>query len=207
MVVPNSFLTGINFKGQSLKIRRPHDYQPMPGMTDSMPVSTPVLGVISTVVPDSPHKIFIGGLPNYLNEDQVCFSNRAGLRKIIFENIFYNNKLNVCLFQKFLPQVSSSPQINKCTIYRQKKNIHILALFKRIENILLSSFFIYFHFFFYIQHRKEKFMFCAGDCEHLFIFFNIQFSCPQTVKPIYLSMIRRNHPHFVEIKNIFFFSL
>lgn len=29
-------------------------------------------GVISTVVPDSPHKIFIGGLPNYLNEDQVC---------------------------------------------------------------------------------------------------------------------------------------
>lgn len=65
---------GINFKGQSLKIRRPHDYQPMPGMTDSMPVSTPVLGVISTVVPDSPHKIFIGGLPNYLNEDQVSGS-------------------------------------------------------------------------------------------------------------------------------------
>lgn len=26
---------GINFKGQSLKIRRPHDYQPMPGMTDT----------------------------------------------------------------------------------------------------------------------------------------------------------------------------
>lgn len=63
---------GINFKGQSLKIRRPHDYQPMPGMTDAVPMSTPVLGVISTVVPDSPHKIFIGGLPNYLNEDQVC---------------------------------------------------------------------------------------------------------------------------------------
>lgn len=30
-----------------------------------------VPGVVSTVVPDSPHKIFIGGLPNYLNEDQV----------------------------------------------------------------------------------------------------------------------------------------
>jgi splicing factor U2AF subunit len=63
---------GINFKGQSLKIRRPHDYQPMPGMTDTAISSVPVLGVISTVVPDSPHKIFIGGLPNYLNEDQVC---------------------------------------------------------------------------------------------------------------------------------------
>ncbi|XP_055841530.1 splicing factor U2AF 50 kDa subunit [Episyrphus balteatus] len=66
---------GINFKGQSLKIRRPHDYQPMPGMTDSQPINAPASefhsGVISTVVPDSPHKIFIGGLPNYLNEDQV----------------------------------------------------------------------------------------------------------------------------------------
>lgn len=30
---------GINFKGQSLKIRRPHDYQPMPGMTDNATVS------------------------------------------------------------------------------------------------------------------------------------------------------------------------
>merc|ERR1711860_385857 len=49
---------GINFQGQSLKIRRPRDYQPLPG-------------VVSTVVPDSQFKIFIGGLPNYLNEDQV----------------------------------------------------------------------------------------------------------------------------------------
>ena len=28
-------------------------------------------GVISTVVPDSLQKVFVGGLPNYLNEDQV----------------------------------------------------------------------------------------------------------------------------------------
>ena len=27
--------------------------------------------MVSTVVPDSPHKVFLGGLPNYLNEDQV----------------------------------------------------------------------------------------------------------------------------------------
>lgn len=52
-----------------MKIRRPHDYQPMPGMSENS-ISVPA-GVISTVVPDSPHKIFIGGLPNYLNEDQV----------------------------------------------------------------------------------------------------------------------------------------
>lgn len=29
---------GINFKGQSLKIRRPHDYQPMPGVVDASPM-------------------------------------------------------------------------------------------------------------------------------------------------------------------------
>ena len=60
---------GINFKGQSLKIRRPHDYQPMPGMSEQPQATVP--GVISTVVADSAFKIFIGGLPNYLNEDQV----------------------------------------------------------------------------------------------------------------------------------------
>merc|ERR1712095_39123 len=30
-----------------------------------------ISGVVSTVVPDSANKVFLGGLPNYLNEDQV----------------------------------------------------------------------------------------------------------------------------------------
>ncbi|XP_063041957.1 U2 small nuclear RNA auxiliary factor 2b isoform X2 [Engraulis encrasicolus] len=60
---------GIIFQGQSLKIRRPHDYQPLPGMSENPNVYVP--GVVSTVVPDSAHKLFIGGLPNYLNDDQV----------------------------------------------------------------------------------------------------------------------------------------
>lgn len=53
---------GINFMGQSLKIRRPSDYKPLPngGAGD-------VLGLVE----DSPHKVFIGGLPNYLQEEQV----------------------------------------------------------------------------------------------------------------------------------------
>lgn len=60
---------GINFQGQSLKLRRPRDYQPLPGISD---VSAPfVSGVVSTVVSDSIHKVFVGALPNYLNEDQV----------------------------------------------------------------------------------------------------------------------------------------
>jgi len=60
---------GINFQGQSLKMKRPRDYQPLPGYSEDSSVHIP--GVISSVVQDSPHKIFIGGLPNYLNEDQV----------------------------------------------------------------------------------------------------------------------------------------
>ena len=60
---------GINMKGQSLKLRRPRDYQPMPGLSDGPNFNVP--GVVSTVVPDSANKVFLGGLPNYLNEDQV----------------------------------------------------------------------------------------------------------------------------------------
>ncbi|XP_026852402.1 U2 small nuclear RNA auxiliary factor 2b isoform X1 [Electrophorus electricus] len=69
---------GIILQGQSLKIRRPHDYQPLPGMSENPSVYVPgastleyVSRVVSTVVPDSAHKLFIGGLPNYLNDDQV----------------------------------------------------------------------------------------------------------------------------------------
>jgi len=60
---------GINFKGQSLKLRRPRDYQPMPGLSENPNLNVP--GVVSTVVPDSAQKLFAGGIPSYLNEDQV----------------------------------------------------------------------------------------------------------------------------------------
>ena len=32
---------GINFQGQSLKIRRPRDYQPLPGMAETPTVNVP----------------------------------------------------------------------------------------------------------------------------------------------------------------------
>ncbi|KAH9166726.1 hypothetical protein EDB89DRAFT_2075573 [Lactarius sanguifluus] len=46
---------GIMFLNGPLKIRRPKDYG----------------GVVSTNVPDSANKVFVGGLPSYLNEEQV----------------------------------------------------------------------------------------------------------------------------------------
>ncbi|KAF6030696.1 U2af50 [Bugula neritina] len=63
---------GIPFQGQYLKLRRPRDYQPIPGVSDNPDNPAPVItGVVSTIVADSPHKIFVGALPNYLNDDQV----------------------------------------------------------------------------------------------------------------------------------------
>uniref|UniRef100_A0A0K0E5Q9 Splicing factor U2AF subunit n=1 Tax=Strongyloides stercoralis TaxID=6248 RepID=A0A0K0E5Q9_STRER len=55
---------GINFMGQQLKIRRPRDYQPI---GNDMLTSYG----ISNVVQDSPHKLFIGGLPTILEAEQV----------------------------------------------------------------------------------------------------------------------------------------
>jgi len=53
---------GINFMGQSLKIRRPSDYKALPNMPG---------GDFSGQVEDSPNKVFVGGLPNYLQDEQV----------------------------------------------------------------------------------------------------------------------------------------
>lgn len=58
---------GIIFVNGPLKIRRPKDY----GGPDPMGPSIHVPGVVSTNVPDSINKIFVGGLPAYLNEEQV----------------------------------------------------------------------------------------------------------------------------------------
>jgi len=60
---------GINFQGQPLKIQRPSDYKPLPGMAEKPSLQVP--GVVSSVVQDSAHKIYIGGLPTYFTEDQI----------------------------------------------------------------------------------------------------------------------------------------
>jgi splicing factor U2AF subunit len=60
---------GIMFINGPLKIRRPKDYG---GIDLSGGQNTfHVPGVVSTNVPDSINKIFVGGLPSYLNEEQV----------------------------------------------------------------------------------------------------------------------------------------
>lgn len=78
---------GIIFQGQSLKIRRPHDYRPLPGISEQPAFHVP--GVVSTVVPDSPHKLFIGGLPNYLNDDQLGAVRSLICAHNLFSSIIY----------------------------------------------------------------------------------------------------------------------
>ncbi|KAF8202513.1 hypothetical protein BJ912DRAFT_945039 [Pholiota molesta] len=58
---------GIIFINGPLKIRRPKDYG---GMEMASP-GVHVPGVVSTNVPDSINKVFVGGLPPYLNEENV----------------------------------------------------------------------------------------------------------------------------------------
>ncbi|KAH9479575.1 Splicing factor U2AF 65 kDa subunit [Psilocybe cubensis] len=58
---------GIIFINGPLKIRRPKDYG---GMEMASP-GVHVPGVVSTNVPDSINKVFVGGLPTYLNEENV----------------------------------------------------------------------------------------------------------------------------------------
>ncbi|KAJ7115839.1 hypothetical protein C8R44DRAFT_739563 [Mycena epipterygia] len=59
---------GIIFINGPLKIRRPKDYG---GIDLSASPGVHVPGVVSTNVPDTINKVFVGGLPTYLNEEQV----------------------------------------------------------------------------------------------------------------------------------------
>lgn len=57
-----------------LKIRRPVDYDKFPVVNPTKPIpklNVSAVGIISTQVEDSPYKLFIGGLPHEMQEDQV----------------------------------------------------------------------------------------------------------------------------------------
>ncbi|PIA17122.1 hypothetical protein COEREDRAFT_97055 [Coemansia reversa NRRL 1564] len=70
-------LDGVMFQNQKVKIRRPKDYIPPPGESEPKPPALNIPGVLSNMVPDSPDKVYIGGIPTYLNEDQVMELLRA----------------------------------------------------------------------------------------------------------------------------------
>eukprot|EP01084_Bolivina_argentea_P019592 36412_1 len=69
-------LEGIQFFGESLKIGRPANYNPnlLPQelRADNVPkLNTSALGIVSNFVPNGPNKLYCGGIPYSLTEEQV----------------------------------------------------------------------------------------------------------------------------------------
>ena len=69
-------LEGIQFYGESLKIGRPANYNPnlLPEelRPDNVPkLNTSKLGIVSNFVPNGPNKLYCGGIPYSLTEEQV----------------------------------------------------------------------------------------------------------------------------------------
>mmetsp|Transcript_3811 Transcript_3811/g.8496 ORF Transcript_3811/g.8496 Transcript_3811/m.8496 type:complete len:662 (+) Transcript_3811:129-2114(+) len=69
-------LDGIDVMGQGkVKVKRPNDYNaalaPMVNSSTAPKLDTAKLGIVSPTVADGPNKIFIGGLPYHLAENQV----------------------------------------------------------------------------------------------------------------------------------------
>jgi splicing factor U2AF 65 kDa subunit len=67
-------LDGISYLGNTLKIRRPNDFRPeaMPADVPPPPVfNLAALGIVGTTVAEGPGKVFVGGLPYHLTEDEI----------------------------------------------------------------------------------------------------------------------------------------
>lgn len=69
-------LNGINMLNRGrIVVKRPNDYNaaaaPAVNTEFMKKFDVSKLGIVSNIVPDSPNKIFIGGLPYHLNDDQV----------------------------------------------------------------------------------------------------------------------------------------
>jgi splicing factor U2AF 65 kDa subunit len=67
-------LDGIRFNGVNLRVRWTDDYEKLGPIKPRRPVpqiDTAALGIISTKVEEGPLKVFIGGLPKELPEEQI----------------------------------------------------------------------------------------------------------------------------------------
>lgn len=71
--VAGLYLDGVKFFSVFLRVRRPNDFVPHSVVSVGPPegFNPAVLGIVSTQVSDGPNKMFIGGIPYSLTEDQV----------------------------------------------------------------------------------------------------------------------------------------
>jgi splicing factor U2AF subunit len=59
---------GLTYQGQTLKVRRPKDYIPP---SEAYDPSAYIPGIATTTVPETPNRLYIGNLPDYLDGEQV----------------------------------------------------------------------------------------------------------------------------------------
>lgn len=66
-------LDGVVCHGHPLKMQRPNDYNPdlLPPPGPPITLNLGALGIVSTQVPDGPNKVFVGGIPYHITEDQL----------------------------------------------------------------------------------------------------------------------------------------
>lgn len=66
-------LDGVRFRDMFLRLRRPNDYNAATAGNPRPPdgFNPSILGIVSTQVSDGPNKVFIGGIPYNLTEEQI----------------------------------------------------------------------------------------------------------------------------------------
>lgn len=90
-------LDGTVFLDGPLRVRRPHDYAGPETLTSYNTM-------LPSTVPDSANKIFVGGLPPYLNEDQVVelLKSFGELKSFNLVREHGNGPSKVCIFSKLV---------------------------------------------------------------------------------------------------------
>jgi len=82
-------LNGITFNGRALKITRPRDWKAelQPQLAANIVLSPKELGILPRTVEEGPHKVFIGGIPTYFNEEALkdflqCFGKLKSMNLV-----------------------------------------------------------------------------------------------------------------------------
>ncbi len=63
-------------QGETLKVKRPHDYNAAAAAllgpdTPNPNLNLSILGVVGSVVPEGPNRVFVGGLPPHFTQQEV----------------------------------------------------------------------------------------------------------------------------------------
>lgn len=140
---------GVRYKDTFLKVRRPNNYDPgvaiMLGPTEPNPaMDLSSLEIVRTVVHDSPHKIFIGGLPCDWNEEQVTemlvpFGTLKAFN-LVMDRATGNSKVRIiftCILTNGLPEGNSNRHTQHKSHFRMSVRTEIFEIILKDCDILI----------------------------------------------------------------------